>query len=331
MSINLSICIPTYNRADCLKECLNSILSSIKGLEEQVEIIISNNASTDNTEDVALAFQKEYSYIRYHRNEVNIGPERNFYAVAEMALGEFIWIFGDDDKVNKEAIPEIMTRIKSGYNLIITNYSIWSNDFSINILSRYFPLKRDKDIANHNELMSVFDALGYISSIIIKKALFFRVSFEEYIFFSKYYCSLLYLVCIGMINECNATYISSPLLCYRSANSKIPHLFESSVIGCALLLEELYKKGYSKKAVNIAKHRLIRNFGISIIAFIKIEEDINLMYVIRSMYPHYKREWLFWVVCLPILFTPKMLLRPVKNIFKTIRGSYRLLINKTII
>jgi len=55
----LSICIPTCNRSRLLHESLTSILNSAKGYEDKIEIVISDNVSTDDTGSVVARFQKE--------------------------------------------------------------------------------------------------------------------------------------------------------------------------------------------------------------------------------------------------------------------------------
>ena len=61
----LSICIPTFNRSSYLRNTLNSIVSQQEFLSEKVEIIISDNASTDETPDVVKEFTAKYSNIHY--------------------------------------------------------------------------------------------------------------------------------------------------------------------------------------------------------------------------------------------------------------------------
>ena len=51
----LSICIPTYNRAESLRTSLQQYVSC-KGFDESIEIVISDNASTDDTRKVALEY-----------------------------------------------------------------------------------------------------------------------------------------------------------------------------------------------------------------------------------------------------------------------------------
>ncbi|MFB5269396.1 glycosyltransferase [Paenibacillus enshidis] len=93
----LSICIPTYNRSANLEACLQSIVSQLHSCYVPVEVLISDNASTDNTAEVAAKFSALYPYITYYRNDENIGADRNIFKIMNMAKGTFIKLQGDDD------------------------------------------------------------------------------------------------------------------------------------------------------------------------------------------------------------------------------------------
>ena len=69
----VSICIPTYNRAPYLKKCLDSLVCQPEFQQGLVEIVVSDNASTDNTEKVAGAYSTAYPNFHYYKNETNIG------------------------------------------------------------------------------------------------------------------------------------------------------------------------------------------------------------------------------------------------------------------
>ena len=79
----LSICIPTYNRAYYLDQCLEAIVHQ-DGFDERVEVVISDNASTDNTQELCKKYTEQYPNIRYFRNEV-MGP--NLHPVLQRATG----------------------------------------------------------------------------------------------------------------------------------------------------------------------------------------------------------------------------------------------------
>jgi len=97
----LSICIPTYNRAGYLKECLESIVCQFedRDIYRQVEIIISDNASEDNTGEVVRYYQENFDNISYHKHETNLGYDKNVESVITLAKGDFIWTLSDDEYI----------------------------------------------------------------------------------------------------------------------------------------------------------------------------------------------------------------------------------------
>ena len=64
----ISVCIPTFNRAKCLKDCLDDIVIQFKDEEvaKKVEVVILDNISKDNTEKIVDEFAQKYSNIKYN-------------------------------------------------------------------------------------------------------------------------------------------------------------------------------------------------------------------------------------------------------------------------
>lgn len=108
--MKISICIPTYNRAPHLANCLNSIIKNKKRFSGDFQVCVSDNCSTDDTEEVVRRAQADIE-IKYHKNNENMGIPRNFLNVVEMAKGEFVWLIGDDDLLLPCAIEEIINLI----------------------------------------------------------------------------------------------------------------------------------------------------------------------------------------------------------------------------
>jgi len=109
----LSICIPTYNRAEYLDKCLASIVSQKEFRGGNVEIVISDNASTDNTEDVVNRYQEQYDNIFYSRNLENV-CDNNFPIVIGNADGIFRKLCNDTIIFHSKAIQYML-------NIIIEN------------------------------------------------------------------------------------------------------------------------------------------------------------------------------------------------------------------
>jgi len=93
--IYLSICIPTYNRVSHLCNLLESLVSQPEFLEGQVEIVISDNASTDGTEVLAKEYASRYPHLQYFRNPTNEGPNLNIYKSMARATGAYRKVSND--------------------------------------------------------------------------------------------------------------------------------------------------------------------------------------------------------------------------------------------
>lgn len=115
----LSICIPTYNRRNFLENNLNQLLYYLVNetkLNSEIEIIVSNNCSTDSTKVFLDEFyKKEHNYITlkiYHQeNPLNI-PEQMIF-VAEKASGKFFMWLGDDDYIENEYLRNVVDLLQT--------------------------------------------------------------------------------------------------------------------------------------------------------------------------------------------------------------------------
>jgi glycosyltransferase involved in cell wall biosynthesis len=87
--------------------------------EPEVELIVSDNCSADDTPGVVQAFVAGGGQCRYIRNDTNIGPDANFLQCFRQAKGKYFWLIGDDDLVVPGGLREVI-RLLTGtdYDLI---------------------------------------------------------------------------------------------------------------------------------------------------------------------------------------------------------------------
>ena len=104
----ISVLIPTYNRAGMLEKCIESVL---RQTYKYIEIVVSDNASDDNTEALMKELTQKYSNIRYYRNNENIGLTGNFSRLAyDLAKGEYgIFLSDDDEFYDAEYLEKFFT------------------------------------------------------------------------------------------------------------------------------------------------------------------------------------------------------------------------------
>jgi abequosyltransferase len=107
----LSICIPTFNRADYLKNTLNSITGQEK-FSESCEVIISDNNSTDNTRDIGEYFAEKFENVRYYCNKTNIGADRNFLNLLNYGQGKYLKLHSDKSCFYEDKLNELVEYIE---------------------------------------------------------------------------------------------------------------------------------------------------------------------------------------------------------------------------
>ena len=111
MRPELSVCIPTYNRLEYLRELLPGLLKQIDVVPEgAVELVVSDNVSTDGTADYLRTIER--GYYRFWTNETNIGGDRNFLKCIQEAKGDYVWLVGDDDLVAPDAVTRVLKCIE---------------------------------------------------------------------------------------------------------------------------------------------------------------------------------------------------------------------------
>ncbi len=123
----LSVCIPTYNSSAYLDETLQSLVSQFHDAEvyEQVEIVISDNASPDDTFSIVQKYQALYNNIHYTRNESNLGWAVNVIKVTEWAHSNHLWLLTDNDSSSKFALSYILRIIKeTDFDVMVWNFEI---------------------------------------------------------------------------------------------------------------------------------------------------------------------------------------------------------------
>ena len=108
----LSLCIPTYNRRDKLARLLNGIQQDLKDAAGKIEICISDNASTDGTNELLIELSA-HKYIRTIRQSENLGFRRNYTAVFSMARGNYIWTLGDDDIIIENRLKNLLQLLQN--------------------------------------------------------------------------------------------------------------------------------------------------------------------------------------------------------------------------
>jgi len=178
--IKLAICIATRNRGAFIGATLESIICQAT---DQVEIVVLDGASTDNTGRVVQRYQENFPRLRYFRQDANMGVDRDFARAVELARGEYCWLFSDDDILKPGAIQAVLATIEGQYGLIIANAEVRNVDLSNVLEPQRLSLSADriyKPTDSQSLLVDVGNYLSFIGCVIIKRELWNAREKEKY-------------------------------------------------------------------------------------------------------------------------------------------------------
>jgi glycosyltransferase involved in cell wall biosynthesis len=122
-TIKLSICIPTYNRAPYLRDCLERCLKDVV-LDFPFEIVVSDNHSTDDTEEVVRSFIAQDAPIRYVKGDVNTGMIPNMNSALRLGRGEYLTYLADDDRLIGAEIAKVVSYLDANESILVC-YAPW--------------------------------------------------------------------------------------------------------------------------------------------------------------------------------------------------------------
>jgi glycosyltransferase involved in cell wall biosynthesis len=213
-NITLSFCITTLNRASFLKTTLENLLSQVT---EEVEVVVLDAASTDDTSEIVGALSRRFPALRYYKQESNQGVDRDYDRTVELAKGEYCWMMSDDDILVTGAVSEVLGHCRKGYDLVVVNAEDRDAELRSVIGERRLPFNEDiiyQPADTERLFTDVAYHLSFIPSVVIKRSLWLSRKREPY------YGSL--FVHIGVIFQNRLHHgtvvLARPLVSVRNAN-----------------------------------------------------------------------------------------------------------------
>lgn len=171
----LAITIPTYNGESTIERTICAFLEAMEKCVDDVELIISDNCSTDNTESICKRYALIYpNKIFYYRNEYNKGYDYNVKMCVEKATAEYVWLFSDNEIIkNKDVVIKVVE--------ILENYDV-----------EFLFLNHANEIELQNRGVKIYDEpdeffketkfkSGLISSCILKRSTWIELDMDRYI------------------------------------------------------------------------------------------------------------------------------------------------------
>lgn len=319
--ILLTIGIPTFNGSKYLRETINGTLLQILNLgTKNVEIIISDNASTDNTPEIVKSFLDNYpDIVKYFANETNVGFDKNVDLLFKRAKGKYVEILGDDDFLCAGALYNIMRVLQrtKEYSVILLNMGF----LDINSGNEYGEYKIENDLSFHNG----DDFFQYskwrtsaVSSIIIKREDWNSIDLLPHFGTQWIHISAI----IEILAQGKSSYvISEKSIIVRTGNSRWGSHFGNQLkVGLQHLevFSMMLNLGYARDTYQyFLKYRYRTNLNdIIYLAPFNFAERIRILRLMMHLFGNF---FLFWIIHIPVLlivsYPFQMLKSSVKYIY----------------
>lgn len=223
--MTLSICIPTFNRAEYLPATLDSIAAQ---WTDGLEITVADNASTDDTQRIVDRYRDRLGDIKYFRWESNQGADRNYLKSVEIATGDYCWILGSDDPIAPGAIATLIATItERSPTIILFNRMLCTRELTPVREDRYLTVGDVAtawyDFSQRGELeryledaSSMCAAFSYLSSMAFARDAWNAVTDHEAFIGSAYVHS--YKLLVACTRGASLEYINRPLVQCRLGN-----------------------------------------------------------------------------------------------------------------
>jgi len=312
--VKLSIAIPTYNGAKHIRETLDSIVCQLNNINEEIEIVISDNASNDNTPNIIKFYLDKYSYVKYFCNEKNLGADINIDLSISRSNGRYIWLFSDDDIMVYGGLKKVLSVIddEESLSVIFVNYSIYNYNLTKCFVEKVVHIDKDKICENCDEFLLTTDiASSFISSIIINRSCYLKLDYSEY--FNTNWLQFVALLS-ALPNSCSYC-ISRPYVIYRSGINrweKKGKLIEFSYIILPQLIIKICKNKYKLSTIK----RILRNRKKNLTSVIVSFKLKNSNIPVKELIHVYKKFPGFWFIDLPLIIIPFIFYKSAFRLYK---------------
>lgn len=227
MSYKLSICIPTHNRCESLKETLKSIFD--QELSDDIQVVVLDSASTDKTKQIVNSFKK--NNIKYIFNDKKQGIDLDMSLTVDNADGKFCWLVSDDDPITPNSIEILFKNIEQNHDIYLCNRIVcdkdlnpiknkdWLLDNGVNL----YDLSNEKSLEEYLDNCLEFGAIfSYMCAIAFKRSEWMKTKYDNN-FTNTGYGHVTRIFDI-IKNGGKLKYIKEPMLFNRSFNDSFLYM-----------------------------------------------------------------------------------------------------------
>jgi len=327
--MRLSVCIPAYNRAEELVDLLDSIERQ-KGYQFDLEVVVSDNASTDDTQQVIERYRSRIPNLKYSRSTQNLGADRNFLRAVELATGDFCWLMGSDDKFEQGALStmeRVLTQYPETSGVIVAAQGYRRDlrtlapmpDPIADTFQQATPLEGKANI-----LTSIGISFGFLSSLVVNKARWDAVVRSHPV--EDFLNSYIHVYVVANMISANPQWVAVPtrLVGYRGENDsfldrgrfnrlRIDVVGYAQVFGSVLNSQE---PSYRQIMSNVCRHHI---FSHVMVAKVIGENRSYWQNAFPLLLGAYWRYPVFWRKIFPVMVAPPPVFRTARHLVQAVR------------
>lgn len=316
--MRLTVGIPTYNRAKFLFDLLESISHQLRNSEKlDVEILISDNASTDNTADVVRAFKNNNTNIlcKYNCNESNLGYDQNVDKIFHLASGDYVMTLGDDDGLEANAIPIISAILRKNFGVKVVYIANCFYDASFKIkldinIPFFINVGKSRYFKSADELFLVTkEVFGGISGLCLERKSWLETNVEQY--FGTNWIHL--GGSLSILKKADIYVITQPLIKYRMDNKAFRWDSLKTSLGIQRVLIDYYEV-FPKviEDIYIAHRDQTRKSLLNLDSYSRCVYRKEILILMKSSY--YKKTLPFFLVDVPMLYCPSVIVKLCRHV-----------------
>ena len=320
-----TIGIPTYNRRQDLEQTIGSVINLYRN---NIEVIISDNCSTDDTENYCRKLIEKYPFIKYHRQTTNIGPDGNFLWILQNASGKYVQILSDDDTIKCDNIDKFLAFLEE------SDFALGEIDSDLkgNYLLGRYPQYSDNCVLSEDNVIKFIRETGvsltFLSSLLFRKKYFDMIDTPE----QYMYTNLLQThLAVALLEFSKKTAIIKNYMCIQTPTTSGGYnIYEVFVKNWKeVLLNTGVKVGLNKKDLqNIFNESLIFTYNNLLddkLRGINFRTDHKWKYLKHALFCSN-----MWKRIIPVAILPKNILREVLGLVRE-KNRVTIIKNKNII
>ncbi len=305
--MKLSVIVPVYNVEKYLDKCLNSLANQTF---KEMEVIIVNDGSLDNSEEIIDKYVKKYdNFTSYKKKNGGLSSARN-YGI-KYASGEYIAFLDSDDYVTYDMYEKMYEKAKSNnFDMVVCDVNYVSDDKEWVVTSNIKNDTNDIKKVMYNIYPAAWNKI-FKKEILVNNKIYFKegVWFEDVEFI---YRLLPYIKNIGVIHEPFNQYVQREGSITNTVNKKIyDYVYNMDSIIDFYKEREIYNE-YKKELEYSYVRYVYATFIKSILRYDYNDYLTGVDFAIKSVHENY----------------PKY--RKNKYFYKSIKGLYLIMFNKFI-